>query len=131
VLIIGQGVSSGLEDCLILSEIIQKLESNWFKEYNLQRIPDTLALGQYAAYLNEDVRFEGENVARILFRILEGGLSTRPIQQHLHYGKYEQVIGHWLWVRYWVLGLCRVVCYPIAVILFPLHSFKMVMQMVL
>jgi hypothetical protein len=94
-------------------------------------MPDITALGLYAEYLNEDVKFGGERVARIMFRVFEGLVSSKPIQQHLHDGKYEDIVKHWVWVKYWALGVCRVVCYPIAAVLFPVNTLKIMAEVVL
>ncbi|GAB3623628.1 hypothetical protein GCM10027418_17110 [Mariniluteicoccus endophyticus] len=50
----GEGVNSGLEDCLVLAE--RAGSPTWFADYEAVRLPDLEALGEYAWTLRENLR---------------------------------------------------------------------------
>jgi len=134
----GEGINSGLEDTLILADIVKENPERCFQLFNERRIADVHALHDYAEYLNSLPVIPGEGGARLMFMILESilaktGIISAPISEHLfgptsaEVKPYNDIISVWKKKRCWLLPICRVFCYPFAFLMaalcFPCKLF--------
>jgi hypothetical protein len=117
----GEGINSGLEDCMVLADIVSKTPENAFETFEKIRGPDIRALSRYAKYLNTSPVFSGERVARVLFMVLESSSFPKSCISESLFGvtgklrmPYSQIVYTWEVRKLWMLGLCRLVCWPIA-----------------
>lgn len=69
----GEGVNSGLEDCCVLADHLASASATPFAAYNAARMPDLVALGEYAWQLMENTRSTdpARAAATITMRILD------------------------------------------------------------
>ncbi|WP_300077360.1 NAD(P)/FAD-dependent oxidoreductase [Propioniciclava sp.] len=75
----GEGVNSGLEDALLLTEHLNSGSATPFSDYNAARMPDLAALGEYAWFLMENVRSTdpARRTANVVWRI--AGVLGKPL----------------------------------------------------
>ncbi|KAF0685347.1 Aste57867_22738 [Aphanomyces stellatus] len=118
----GEGINSGLEDCLVLATCVAlaPCDEAWSR-FTTRRQPDIHALQVYATHLNTAPSFAGERIARVLFLIAEG--ATNASIGHNLFGPdgakrqpYKRIVDVWAWKRLVWLNLARLVTYPIAAI---------------
>ena len=128
----GEGVSSGLEDCYILGQIIDESgKEDCFGKYNSRRNPEIQELMLYANFLNDSFHLTtpGEKFSRLIYGLLESVLRNYEwikaidVTDYL-YGasscradSFTYIFEDWKRHQNRILPILRIIFYPIAFII--------------